>query len=318
VAAVAAAGIVLTLGAAGARTLSWTTAADAPVHVRLIQGNIPQDLKFGPDGLKRAVDVYLRLLGGSGGHADLIVLPESVFPVPVNLLPPELIQSLQSYAHEHHSAIVFGALTEVPPGHYHNNALGIAADPATPMQSYSKHHLVPFGEYIPAGFRWFVDMMQIPIGDIDAGPPYQPPMALAGERIAINICYEDLFGEEVIHAWRDPAAAPTLLLNISNLAWFDDSLALPQHLQIARMRTIETGRPMVRATNTGATAIIGADGTVRASLPFVTESVLEGDVRGYRGETPYTRIGNWGFAALDALLVALAVAGGRRRRARDE
>jgi apolipoprotein N-acyltransferase len=308
--------VVLAAAGALARQIAWTAPEGAPIRVRLVQGNIAQDLKFGEDGMARAVQTYQRLMRGDGSHVDLIALPESVFPVPLNELPPQLLQSLYDTAQQNHSAIVFGAFIEMPPGHFLNSALGIAAEPA-PMQSYSKHHLVPFGEFIPYGFRWFVDMMQIPIGDQDRGPAYQAPMRLAGQRIAINICYEDLFGAELIRAWHDPAAQPTLLLNLSNLAWFDDSLALPQHLQISRMRAIETGRPMLRATNTGATAIIGADGAVRAALPFRIESVLEGAVHGYRGTTPYVRIGNAGFLAIDAAMFALAIGSLVRARRRE-
>jgi apolipoprotein N-acyltransferase len=174
------------------------------------------------------------------------------------------------------------------------------------LQRYSKRHLVPFGEFIPWGFRWFVDRMQIPIGDQQRGAPYQGPMELAGQRIAINICYEDLFGAEIIAAWQVSERAPTILLNISNLAWFEDSIALAQHLQISRLRALETGRPMLRATNTGATAIIDARGNVTAQLPYLTAAVLDGRVQGYAGTTPFVAMGNW--PALGLALVAFALA----------
>src|SRR5690606_11522856 len=124
-----------------------------------------------------------------------------------------------------------------------------------------KQHLVPFGEFIPPGFRWFVDAMIMPLGDFNRGPARQSPFLIADQRIAMNICYEDVFGEELLPAIRpvngDPGAS--ILANVSNLGWFGNTLALPQHLQMARMRVLETGRPMLRATNTGMTAIIAAD-----------------------------------------------------------
>jgi apolipoprotein N-acyltransferase len=173
---------------------------------------------------------------------------------------------------------------------------------------------VPFGEFIPWGFRWFVDLMQMPIGDQQRGDAYQPPMQLAGQRIAVNICYEDLFGSEIRAAWRDPERAPTLLLNLSNLGWFDDSLALPQHLQISRLRALETGRPVLRATNTGATAIVDARGRVTASLPHLTQGVLEGEVQGRSGLTPFLRWGDWPALALAmAGLIAAFFVGGQSR-----
>jgi apolipoprotein N-acyltransferase len=156
--------------------------------------------------------------------------------------------------------------------------------------------------------------MKIPIGDQQHGPPYQPPMQLAGQRIAVNICFEDLFGAEIISAWRDPAQEPTMLLNLSNLAWFDDSIALPQHLQISRMRALETGRSLLRATNTGATGIIDPHGVVVAQLPFNLLGTLRGQVSGFQGLTPYVKYGDLPALALAALLGAL-VAGRRFARA---
>jgi apolipoprotein N-acyltransferase len=298
------------------RGIEWTQAEGGPVRVRLVQGNIPQDLKFGADGLTRAFDAYGRLMRGNP-RADLVVLPESVFPVPVNYLPDEITQQLIDFTRREKSALVFGVFIEEPGERFFNSAVGLAPASDAKAQRYSKRHLVPFGEYIPPGFRWFVDMMNIPIGDQERGDTYQAPLALAGQRIAVNICYEDLFGAEIIQAWRDPARAPTLLLNISNLAWFDDSIALPQHLQISRLRALETGRPMLRATNTGATAIVDARGRVVAQLPYLTEGALEADVRGYAGWTPYIRLGNWPALGAIALLLVAAFAIARRAAQRQ-
>ena len=126
-------------------------------------------------------------------------------------------------------------------------------------------------------------------------------MRIAGQRVAVNICYEDAFGEEIIRAL--PEA--TLLVNLSNVAWFGDSLAPAQHLQIARMRALESGRMMLRATNTGMTAIIGVDGSVQAMLQPFTRGALVGEVRGYTGTTPFVRWGNWPVVLLALLLMAL-------------
>jgi apolipoprotein N-acyltransferase len=137
-------------------------------------------------------------------------------------------------------------------------------------------------------------------------------MELAGQRIAVNICYEDLFGAEIISAWQVPDRAPTILLNISNLAWFNDSIALDQHLQISRLRALETGRPMLRATNTGATAVIDARGTVVAQLPHLVEAALNAEVSGHTGLTPYVRWGDWPALCIVALMLAAAALAGRR------
>lgn len=311
VALCAAALALLLLGGYGLRAIEWTQPEGAPITVRLVQGNVPQDEKFADGGLQRAIDTFVPLLHRAG-KADLVVLPESIFPLSLNRLPQEVVASLHDFSRASGAALVFGAFIEQPPGAYYNSAVGLTPSGVPPLQRYSKRHLVPFGEFIPWGFRWFVDTMQIPIGDQQRGAEYQGPMELAGQRIAVNICYEDLFGAEIINAWRVPDRAPTLLLNVSNLAWFEDSIALPQHLQISRLRALETGRPVLRATNTGATAIIDARGRVASQLPLLTAGVLEGSVHGYAGVTPYVRFGNW--PAL-ALIGALLAAGLLRRRA---
>jgi apolipoprotein N-acyltransferase len=258
------------------QTQSWTKPAGTPISVRLVQANVPQNLKFEPNGLARAFNDHWELM--QGPRVDLVALPESIFPVPLQHVPSSYLQTFRDYARTHQTAVIFGVFLEEPRGHYFNSAVGYASDDAPEsarLRRYSKRHLVPFGEFIPAGFRWFVDLMKMPIGDQQRGVTAQP-LALAGQQVAVNICYEDLFGAEIIDAWHTSGPAPTLMLNISNLAWFNDSLALPQHLQISRMRVLETQHPMLRATNTGATAIIDARGEVAAQLPYLTAGALNG------------------------------------------
>lgn len=312
----AAGAVALALAAGGAALapIAWSRPDGAPLRLRLLQGNLPQDTKFTDDGLTRAIDVYQALLAAP--PADLVVLPESVYPLPLNMLPDPAVRQVLDAA-QAGSAVIFGVFIEQPAGHYYNSAVGLDADRSQPPQRYSKRHLVPFGEFIPWGFRWFVDAMSMPIADQQRGAAYQAPMRLAGQRIAVNICYEDLFGTEIIAAWREPEAAPTLLLNLSNLAWFDDSIALDQHLQIARLRARETARPMLRATNTGATAAIDAQGRVVARLPYLTEGALETTLRGHVGDTPYVRFGDApALAAIGLLLAAAALPALRARRRR--
>src|SRR5690606_25561008 len=157
-----------------------------------------------------------------------------------------------------------------------------------PPYRYDKHHLVPFGEFIPPFFRWFTQMMHIPLGDFARGGVGQPSLAWQGQRLAPNICYEDLFGEELAARFADPATAPTVLVNLSNIGWFGDSVAIDQHLSISRLRALEFERPMVRATNTGATAVIDHRGRVTHRLAGHTRGVLEAQVQGRTGAvTPY-------------------------------
>ena len=180
---------------------------------------------------------------------------------------------------------------------------------------YDKYHLVPFGEFIPSGFRWFTAMMNIPLGDFARGVVDPPSFAVGAQRVAPNICYEDLFGEELARRFADPATAPTVLVNLSNIGWFGDTIATVQHLNISRMRALEFQRPMIRATNTGATAIVDHRGVVQAMLPPHTRGVLTGSVQGRDGITPFAwwaaRAGLWPLA-LGALLVVLAAAWRKR------
>ena len=175
---------------------------------------------------------------------------------------------------------------------------------------------MPFGEFIPRLFRWFTEMMNIPLGDFRGGGLAQAPFVWQGQRIAPNICYEDLFGDEIGANFRNEAEAPTILLNVSNIAWFGDSVAIDQHLAISRMRALEFRRPMVRATNTGATVVIDHRGQVTHKLPRLTRGVLEAEVEGRVGLTPYavwvSRFGLWPVWGLSLLVVALTVASRRR------
>jgi apolipoprotein N-acyltransferase len=180
------------------------------------------------------------------------------------------------------------------------NSVAVIQKDGMPGYRYDKHHLVPFGEYIPFGFEWFVQMMKLPLGNFDRGRLDQPALAIGQEKIAFNICYEDLFGEEIIEAVSNGA---TILINVSNLAWFGDSHALYQHLQIARMRSIETARPMLRSTNTGTTAHIDIDGKVTAQLPTFQLQTLTTKVVGATGKTVYVQTGN-----LPVCLLALSIA----------
>jgi apolipoprotein N-acyltransferase len=162
------------------------------------------------------------------------------------------------------------------------------------------------------GFRWFTDMMHIPLGDFTRGAAVQAPFAVKDQFVLPNVCYEDVFGEEIAKQLRDAPQPATLLLNVSNLAWYGESVAIPQHLQISRMRSLETGRPMLRATNNGATAIIDGKGQVQQLIPYYKQGVLAASVQGMSGTTPYIRFGNALFLILSALALAGSWLSGRR------
>jgi apolipoprotein N-acyltransferase len=205
---------------------------------------------------------------------------------------------------------------------YTNSAAGISAATASLPNGYyryDKHHLVPFGEFIPFGFRWFTELMNIPLGDFNRGPVGAASFAFRGQRIGANICYEDLFGEELAARFAAEAQAPTIFANISNIGWFGDTIAIDQHLQISRMRALEFQRPMLRATNTGATVVIDHTGRVTAALPRYTQGVLDARVEGRTGLTPFAwwaaRVDLWPLWALGFLI--LVISARRARGGRD-
>ena len=280
-------------------------AQPAALSVALLQGNIPQDEKFEPgSGVPLALDWYQRALRST--DAQLVVAPETAIP----LLPQELPEGYLQQLQQHFSQGSQAALIGIPLGNwregYANSVLGWAPG-AAPTYRYDKHHLVPFGEFIPPLFKWFTQMMNIPLGDFNRGGLAQPSMAWAGQRLAPNICYEDLFGEELGLRFRDSSSAPTIFVNVSNIGWFGDSVAIDQHLAISRMRALEFERPMLRATNTGATVIIDHRGAVTEALAPHTRGVLVGSVQGREGLTPFARWVRWAGQAPLWLLAALVL-----------
>ncbi|HEY9278428.1 MAG TPA: apolipoprotein N-acyltransferase [Eoetvoesiella sp.] len=313
--------------------IAWSSPHGKPIMVRLVQGNVPQSEKFDPALMEQGMATYMHLAAlppkDANSAPDMIVLPETVMPLFQDRYASQVWQQWLDIAGERQASILMGV-----PLHsridgadrYTNSAIAFSSGtPLSQLQSgnldmrYDKHHLVPFGEFIPPGFRWFVDAMRIPLGDFDRGTTRQALFDLKGQVVAPNICYEDVFGEEIIQSVRPSeqyGPGATLLINVSNLAWFGDSWALRQHLQISRMRALETARPMIRATNTGMTAAIDPDGAVRAVLPAQSKGILDVEVQGTSGLTPYVRWGNIPVLAWTALFLLFGLAL-RARRSRQ-
>ncbi len=302
--------VIVVVGVGGHQLgkVSWTVPAGEPVVVALIQTNIEQGLKWRPERLADWLQTNTRLAREHA--ADLVVLPETTLPLLADRLPAGYLDELARDARTGGGNLVLGVFLRDAQGGIYNAALSVGASPS---QTYAKRHLVPFGEYSPPLFGWFYDLVDIPMSDQTRGAPDQAPMKLGEQRVAVNVCYEDLFGRELIRSLPDA----TLMLNISNLAWYGDSFAQPQHLQIARMRALETGRPMLRSTNTGMTAVVQPDGSVSGVLPPFTQGALRVPVQGYEGLTPYARWGDRAALLLALVAVGAGVVGARRRQPVD-
>ncbi|MCC7547363.1 MAG: apolipoprotein N-acyltransferase [Burkholderiales bacterium] len=291
--------LALWLPALASQHWQWTHAAGEPVSVTLAQGNIDQDLKWRPEQLRDTLQTYLELTHASSSR--LILLPETAVPVLDVDVPPGYFELLAKHARANGGDLLVG-VPEYVAGtapRYYNSVISLGS---APTQSYRKHHLVPFGDYFPdwAFITWIMQRMNIPMSSFSRGHAVQQPLAVAGQQVAVNICYEDAFGEEIIRQL--PRA--TMLANFTNDAWWGDSWASEQHLQMAQTRAQETGRWMLRATNTGVTAMIDERGRVRAAAPEFETTAVHGSARGFAGATPYVRWGNWPVLALACAMLA--------------
>ena len=280
--------------------------ASGTLAVTLLQGNIPQEEKFASSHQGAALEWHVD--GLVAAQSDLVIAPETAVPFLPQQMPEDFWPSLRGHFSSGRTHALFGVPLGNEDAGYTNSAVGFAPGRAGEYR-YDKHHLVPFGEFIPFGFKWFTRLMDIPLGDFNRGALNQPSFAVKGERLAPNICYEDLFGEELAARFADAAGAPTMFANISNIGWFGDSIAIPQHMHISRLRSLEFERPMLRATNTGATVVIDHLGRVTHGLPAHTRGVLEATVQGRDGLTPFAwwagRFGLWPLWLAGVALLAL-------------
>jgi apolipoprotein N-acyltransferase len=285
------------LAAAALGSLEWTHASGKPVTVAVIQGSIPQDLKWLDSNKQTTLDLYQRLTETALG-ARLIVWPESA--------PPDLANELVSWitamyreAYSHHSALVFGIVRADDEGRqYYNSVLALDAK----LTWYSKNHLVPFAEFfpVPSFVRSWLRLHSLPYSDFTRGGDDQPPLPAGGLSLGATICYEDAYGSSMIRVLRSADA----LVNVTNDAWFGHSTARHQHFQIARMRAMEAGRYLIRAANDGISGIIGPHGEVVARAPEFTPYVLKSAVTPRTGLTPYAHVGNWPIVSLCAAVLA--------------
>lgn len=292
--------IAIWAGGFGLAQIDWTHPVGEPVAVSLLQGNVPQEMKWRDDKVRSTLIAYRDLVAAS--NARLIILPETALPLFLHDVPQDYLDGLAAHARANRGNVLIGVPERSDARTYYNSVLSFGA---APTQTYRKSHLVPFGEFVPLKpvFGWFLEVARIPLLDFARGAENQQPLAVGGQHVAVNICYEDAFGAEIIRQL--PQA--TLLANVSNVAWFGRSIAPQQHLQISQARALETGRYMLRATNTGVTAIIDQRGRVLKAAPEFTTAVVSGAVQGYAGSTPYV---GWGDNPVLILALALALLGG--------
>lgn len=306
----AACAVVVLIGAGfWVRDWRFTQPVGQPVSVALVQGNIPQEMKFNEQALRETYQRYYALV--SHTRAEIVVLPETAFPQFLQTIEPGLVAQFADVAQRNGSALAIGVPALTADGKGYLNAMVNLADfnPEEPEQFeiYSKNHLVPFGEYkpLPALTEPLYSVMNMPLADFKRGGLGQKPFAMANQKVAFNICYEDGFGDELIPS----AKQATLLANSSNMAWYGHSNAMWQQLQQSQARALELGRYMIRATNTGATAIVSPQGEIVAQAEPNVATVLEGKVQGMTGETPYMSMGSslplfYALASMAALLLA--------------
>jgi apolipoprotein N-acyltransferase len=302
------AGILVVIAAGQAlRFIEWSSPQGAPLSVALLQGNIEQSLKFDPARYARTLDTYAKLADET--RARLIIFPETAVPRFLDRVDPAYLAKLQDIAKRNDGDLLLGVPTRRGPDEYFNSVITLGT---SPVQAYHKMHLVAFGEFMPPGFGFVLRWLDIPMSDFSRGSGAQRVLDAAGQRIAPNICYEDVFGDEIARALPDA----TLLVNMSNMAWFGDSLAPGQHLQMARLRAVETGRMHLTAANTGVTAAIDRDGAVLARLPQFAEGRLEVTAQGYSGATPYVLWADWPVVVLCVAVLGALVLVARARPSR--
>ena len=287
------------------RPIVWTEPASSAMNTTIVQGGVEQDRKWLPEQFQPTLDLYLHSLTAAP-PGSLVVWPEVAIPASLDRIPGYL-SMLQNELLKNNQTLLFGIL-ERSDGNVYNSVVMLDG---RGQQAYRKRHLVPFGETFPVPdfVREWMRLMSLPHSDMTPGDDRQPLLQTpAGEKIAVAICYEDAYGAEQLYALPDAS----VLVNVSNDAWFGDSIAPHQHLEIARMRALEAGRYVVRATNTGISGLIGPRGELLALLPQFIELSLHGEVTPHSGLTPYARLGNWPIVSVCVLI--LAIAGLRRAR----
>ena len=287
--------------------INWTDEKPNTWKVALIQAGIPQELKWVKEYRQKTIDLYRELSDDYWGY-DLLLWPETALPFFYHD-GKAVINELSDHAINTDTELLLGIPYSDPDStDYFNSIISIGES----SDIYLKRHLVPFGEYLPLDkyIRPILNYLKIPMSSFSAGIQEKPLMKIKNEYVGLSICYEDVFGEEVIDALPDAS----ILVNVSNDAWFGDSAAPHQHLQMARMRSIETGRYLLRATNNGVSAIINEKGKLLQTSPQFVAYAMSAEVKLFRGSTPYAKMGNTAIVVVCLVIMIIAVLSRSGRR----
>jgi apolipoprotein N-acyltransferase len=290
----------------GLQQIEWTEQQPKSLDVTIVQGNIPQEMKWQYDQRRAIFNTYWRETQ-QYWSSDLIVWPETALPGQSENIRQSMLNPLSKMATEKGSHILTGLLvSDTANRKFHNSMMMLGGNLDTNEAVYHKRHLVLFGEYYP--MRWLLDLMShlinIPYSDLQPGPDEQPLMKVNGFFLGVSICFEDAFSRDIMLSI--PQA--NLLVNASNDAWFGDSLAPHQHLQMAQMRSLETGRAMVRSTNTGVSAFIDFKGRIiQQTEQFKTLSITQ-TMYSRTGITPFyyfAKVQHW-IAGLILIILSIS------------
>ncbi len=308
--------IALVFGtAAFAGAAMWVAPHGGPITVRAVQVNVAMAQKFDPLRARtQLLDYSRRILAEP---ADLIVTPETAFPMFLDEVPIDVLAPLQTFAGKTRSTVLVGVGSRSAQGGGNNSVIALSANDGG-LQRYDRVSLMPFGEYAPAGFGWFTRGLHISLRDLTPGARLQRPFSVERQSVGVVTCSEAFSGERA-RGWVAQSPSATILVSPSNLAWFKNTLAISQSGQMVRMRALETGRPLVYVTNAGGSALIDHRGHVQEKLEEGTAGELRGSVQGMEGRTPYVRWADWPLlmlCGLGLLSVLSSTLSGRWRRQR--
>ncbi len=280
------------------QSIEWTEANGRSLKIAAVQANITQDKKWLPENYKPTLKLYDEMTQPLLGKHDVVIWPEAAIPNYYHVAK-DYLDMMAAMAEESDTALVTGIPLRTPEGVY--NALVVLTGGSG---IYAKQRLVPFGEYVPLEhwLRGLIRFFNLPMSSFTEGPEKQKPLFIKDHRVAPYICYEVVYPDFLVRQMNNAE----LLLTVSNDAWFGRSIGPKQHFQMARMRALETGRELIRATGTGTTAVIDARGRVSQRIAPFEKGVLSATVKGRQGSTPFMQLGSWPVWLLCFLLVAIA------------